>query len=85
MTDIRKIALELYKPPFRYVRGYIYDSDDLMVADDGDGEASIPAAVISRIRGWGRISYLKDAHQIQDEVGIIVAEALNKYYESLGK
>ena len=83
MSEIRKAALSLYKPPFKYYMGYIYDADNQMVADDGGGEHSVQNAVISRIRGWGKISYLQNAEAIQDELGHIVAEALTAYYKSL--
>ena len=83
MSEIRKAALSLYKPPFKYVHGYIYDSGNQMVADDGGSEHSVENAVISRIRGWGRISYMQDAEALQDEMGQIVVDALNAYYKSL--
>ena len=31
--DLREKALALYTPPFKYFRGYIYDSQNSMVAD----------------------------------------------------
>ena len=47
-----------------------------MVADDGAlGEA------IVRVRGWGRISYLENPKALQDEVGAIIVEALNDFWE----
>ena len=45
MTDFSKLALDLYKPPFRYYRGYIWDSGNKMVADDPATDAPC------RIRG----------------------------------
>lgn len=70
-------AMSIYTPPFRYHRGYIWDSQNNMVADRGDG---IAESSMLRIRGWGRISYMQNAEMIQDEIGHIVARALNTYY-----
>lgn len=75
-TDLRKQAMALYTPPFKYEHGYIFDSAHLMVADDGNGEKSVAA----RVRGWGRISYLENAAALQDEVGHMMADALNALY-----
>jgi len=77
MSDIRKKALELYKPPFTAdgMGGYIFDSENQMVADESGGTH------ISQVRGWGRIGYLEEPEKLQDEVGAIIAEALNEYWE----
>jgi hypothetical protein len=72
ISDLHTRALALYKPPFRYECGHIYDVDFNMVADQ--------TAHVMRIRGWGRISYLKDPEKLQDEVGKLVAEALTKFW-----
>lgn len=84
---LRQATLDLYIPPFRYVGGYIYDSNNNMVADSGTDLAH--GTIISRIRGWGRIAYLDNnmarAEQLQDEAGKIVAEALNMYWKTLAK
>lgn len=74
MSDIRDSALALYKPPFKFDRGYIWDANNQMVADD-DGQD-----VALRIRGWGRISYLPNPEVLQDEVGRLIAEALTEYW-----
>jgi hypothetical protein len=81
--DIRKRAMMLYKPPFKFQHGYIHDSENRMVADDGDieGEKNVAA----RVRGWGRISYLPDPEKLQDEVGQMLVDALNLYYKSQGQ
>ena len=71
-------VLELYTPPFKYVRGYIHDSKGLMVSDD-DGAA---ANIIHRVRGWGRLSYMADAAKLQDKAGHMIAEALTEYWLS---
>lgn len=87
-TPLRQatLDLDLYIPPFRYVGGYIYDSNN-MVANRGTDTAQ--GTIISRIRGWGRIAYLDNpkgrAEQLQDEVGRIVAEALNMYWKTPAK
>lgn len=76
MTDIRKLALSLYVPPFRHEKGYIFDSKNSVVSDNYDADECIA----SRVRGWGRISYLRDAEKLQDEFGDIIADSLNSYY-----
>lgn len=81
----RGAAMALYSPPFRFESGYIYDSENNMVVDDGDlanASNSVAGAVAARVRGWGRIGKLDNAEALQDEVGRIVAEALNEFYVS---
>lgn len=73
--SIRQRALELYKPPFRYESLYIWDSENNIVADD------VVIDAIARIRGWGRIQYMKNPEKLQDEVGEIIAEALNDFWQ----
>lgn len=72
-------AMSLFKPPFRYdsMGGYIWDSENNMFAD----QEEIEMGTISRLRGWGRLSYLEDGEEIQDAMGEIFAEALNMYFE----
>jgi len=72
MSELRKTALALYEPPFKLDHGYIFDSHGEMVADQVD-----PIA-IARIRGWGRISYMDDAENLQDMVGTLIVEALSE-------
>ncbi len=71
--DIKQKALDLYKPPFRYEYGYIFDSENEMVSDDY-------ATSIQEVRGWGRIQYLGNAEELQDTVGELIAEALTEYW-----
>ena len=80
----RVTAMSIYTPPFKHVRGYIYDSKKHMVADSGDvvGEENVKSAVASRVRGWGRITYMPDAAALQDAVGDMMAVALNRLYAS---
>lgn len=86
LTDIRKTALDLYTPPFRHEHGYIRDANNQMVADDAGSEGS--GLIASRIRGWGRIQYMDKPEQradaLQDEVAVMVAEALNTYWAAHG-
>lgn len=46
--ELKQRALKVYKGPFKCRRGYIYDAEGNMVADDQCDEA--PAALM-RIRG----------------------------------
>lgn len=73
---MRAKALALYVPPFRHEKGYIYDSVDNVVADDGKPQLAVPA----RVRGWGRIGYMENAAELQDEIGAILVEALNDFW-----
>jgi hypothetical protein len=73
--ELKAAALALYKPPFRFIHGYIKDADEQTVADDA-GEA-----VALRIRGWGRIQYMPHAEALQDTAGEIIAEALTEYWD----
>ena len=67
-------AMKLYAPPFRFDRGYIWDSRNNMVADDDAQDVAL------RIRGWGRISYLPDAEALQDKVGELIAQAMTEFW-----
>lgn len=73
----RAAAMAIYTPPFKYLYGYIYDSQHNMVSDD----QNVDGAVAARVRGWGRISYMPNAAELQDEVGQMIADALNALYE----
>ena len=46
----------------------VFDAEHNMVADQ--------TSHILRIRGWGRISNMKNAANLQDVVGALIAEAL---------
>lgn len=72
----RKAAMAVYTPPFKYLHGYIYDSQALMVADN-DG---VEGAVASRVRGWGHIGHFPNGAELQDEIGQMMADALNDLY-----
>lgn len=76
MSNLRERAVALYKPPFKFFGGYILDSEGQMVADNDVDED----AHILRVRGWGRISHLENAAELQDEVGELIAEALTSYW-----
>ena len=78
--ELRGVAMNLYHPPFRYENGYVFDSTGQMVSDD---EAEADA--VQRVRGWGRISYLKDPGAVQDTVGHLIAEALTQFWENEAK
>ena len=72
----RAAAMAVYTPPFKYKYGYIYDSQNLMVADN-DG---VEGAVAARVRGWGRLGYLPNGAELQDEIGQMMADALTALY-----
>jgi hypothetical protein len=74
----RNAAIALYKAPFKFEHGYIFDAEYLMVADDDD----VGSHVAARVRGWGHIGYMPDAAQLQDEVGKYIAELLTKHWNS---
>lgn len=76
ISELRARAIALYKPPFKFDFGYIWDAGGQMAADQNlneDGQ-------ILRVRGWGRISYLENAEALQDEVGEVIAIALSDYW-----
>lgn len=76
VSELRARAISLYKPPFKFDFGYIWDAGGQMVADQNlneDGQ-------ILRVRGWGRISYLENPEALQDEVGEVIALALSNYW-----
>ncbi|WP_429497091.1 hypothetical protein ACQUFY_04560 [Robbsia andropogonis] len=73
--ELKKAALDLYRPPFVRKHGYIFDSAGQMVADDAGANATL------RVRGWGRIGYLPNAEGLQDQVGDLIALALTEYWE----
>jgi predicted transposase YbfD/YdcC len=68
-------ALELYEAPFRFDRGYIWDAKNNMVADDDAQDVAL------RVRGWGHISYMKNAEALQDEIGKHIAAALTEHWK----
>ncbi|MBG6287713.1 hypothetical protein I5I61_09680 [Pseudomonas nitroreducens] len=78
MSELRKRALALYTPPFVYDKrgGYIWDMKQNMVADNHvDGDQ------VLRVRGWGRIVYMENPEELQDEFGAMLAEALTEYVD----
>ena len=78
---LKKKAISMYKPPFSFSRGYIFDSEGTMFSDDGGSGDRV-----ARIRGWGHIGGEKDFNpeNIQDALGEMFAEALNAYWEEVG-
>jgi len=80
MTDtsieaLREAAIALYKPPFRFDSGYIFDAENQMVADQHETS-------ICRVRGWGRIGYMGNAEALQNKVGELIAEALTNLWNA---
>lgn len=77
--ELRAAAFAFYKAPFRFdaLGGFIWDADGNMVSDDKDEKLR---SFIQRVRGWGRISKLAHAEALQDQVGELIAEALNRLW-----
>lgn len=81
----RKAAMAIYKPPFKFYRGYIHDSAGHMVADQDGLDGEVEKSVVARVRGWGRIGYMPNPEELQDEVGQMMADALTAYYAAAPK
>ena len=75
---LRKRALDLYRPPFRYENGYIWDSKTEMVAD-----SQVDDDIGPRVRGWGRMKYLPGCEELYEETGRAIAEAMTLGWEKL--
>lgn len=83
--ELRKIGLDFYTGPFHFdhMGGYIWakgngETGNQMFADlEGASERC------ARIRGWGALQYLKDVdcEALQDEIGVMFAEAITEYWE----
>ncbi len=74
-------AIELYTPPFKFDQfGYINDAVSNVVADDHTEDAPGEVKPPLRVRGWGRMCYLPDPEQLQDQVGELIAQALNEFW-----
>lgn len=83
---VEQAALDLCKPPFRFSHGYIFDGGGEMFSDSGglDEQEEKKEMMISRVRGWGRLGYLKGKFKpedVQDEIGKHIAKALTEYWE----
>lgn len=74
-ADDRKRALALYRPPFRYDNGYIWDGKGEMVAD-----SQIDSDIGPRVRGWGRMKYLPESEALYEATGHLIAEALTAFW-----
>ena len=83
MKTIKQVALSLYDPPFIFKRGYIWDANNQMVADQEIYQEEAIKSIM-RIRGWGRIQYLKKfkPEDLQDEVGKLCAQALTEFWRT---
>lgn len=82
--ELRKVAMAVYTPPFKYHHGYIFDSNNNMVADQGglgpNDDNTVEAAVAVRVHGWGKLPYMEQGDNLQDEIGCMIADALTVYY-----
>ena len=88
--ELKNIALQVYKPPFTYRSGYIWDAKHKMVADRTGGDHQCfdeGTGYALRIRGWGHIQYMETefpAGDIQDAIGELIAQAMTDYWRSAG-
>ncbi len=77
--EIKARARKLFRPPFRFEGGYIWDADTEMVADNRGPDGST-----LRVRGWGRLTHIAksedEACALQDAYGELLAEALTKFW-----
>lgn len=78
--DIRKRAFDLYRAPFRFEGGYIWDGKGEMVAD-----SRIDSDIGPRVRGWGRMSYLPDTAALYEATGHLIAQAMTEFWRREGK
>lgn len=76
---ISEAALALYEGPFSFDGIYIIDKNGQMVADQG-GNGEVRQSIALRIRGWGRVQYLPDPINLQNEIGRMIAEAMTEYW-----
>jgi hypothetical protein len=80
--ELRDRARKLFRAPFRYEGGYIWDDDTEMLADKRV-ESEAPGATL-RVRGWGRLGYItkspEEADALQDAYGELIAEALTAHF-----
>lgn len=82
--ELRDRARKLFKAPFKYVSGYIWDNDGEMLADNHvKYEAETQGATL-RVRGWGRLGYIAkspaEVEALQDAYGELIAEALTAHF-----
>ena len=70
--------MALFRPPFRFEMGYVWDAAGEMVADNREDKEDAAALPALRVRGWGRIKYLAETERLHDEAGRLIAEALTK-------
>lgn len=86
LTDEMKAkVLSIFKPPFSFSIGNIYDCTGRIVADHYTDDE--PGALI-RMRGWGRLTgkgggmglSSDEAYEIQCAAGQMFAEAFNAYW-----
>ena len=75
-----RAAFALYRPPFRFEHGYIWDAGNNMVADQDDACSDAVSNEIARVRGWGRICSMPEPMALQDKAGELIAAALTEYW-----
>jgi hypothetical protein len=84
--ELRKIGLEFYKGPFKFdhMGGYIWAKGDKSTqGNQMFADLDQASERCARIRGWGALQYLKgvDCEALQDEIGVMFAEAITEYWD----
>lgn len=83
--DLRKIALDFYTGPFHFddMGGYIWAKGNGNTGNQMFADLDAAKERCARIRGWGALQYLKevDCEALQDEIGMMFAEAITEYWD----
>lgn len=83
--ELRKIALDFYTGPFHFddLGGYIWAKGNGNTGNQMFADLDAAKERCARIRGWGALQYLKevDCEALQDEIGVMFAEAITEYWD----
>ena len=83
MLNLREKLKQFYQPPFRYEHGYVFDSTHKMIADVATDDAPLMAA---KLRSWSQLIRkhgVDDGAVLRDKLGLVIAEALNEYWDRI--
>ena len=92
--NIKQKALKIYTAPFTYRAGWIRDANNVVASSAGrqhDQPLNVIEDVIGimQVRGWGHIQYIDlnkfSPEDLQDQIGEIICEALNDYWDKHAK